>query len=96
MKKPTVCTVAYFNFKVTLAISINYTQMQWSYQALCDVDMKCAPDYEYEPVADLDMFPDLEEVEEYPEEGDDEAGHHHEEEPVVVSQSEGDQAREPG
>jgi hypothetical protein len=47
-------------------------------------------------VADLDVFPDLEEVEEDPEEGDDEAGDHHEEEPVVVSQSEGDQTREPG
>ncbi len=49
----------------------------------------------YAPLADLDVFPDLEEVEEYPEEGDDEAGDHHEEEPVVVSQPEGDQAREP-
>jgi hypothetical protein len=70
--------------------------MHGSYQALCDVAKKCASDHTYEPVADLDVFPDLEEVEEYPEECDDEAGDHHEEEPVVVSQPEGDQAREPG
>jgi hypothetical protein len=66
-------------------------QMRGSYQALCDVDKKT-----YAPLANLDVFPDLEEVEEYPEEGDDEAGDHHEEEPVIVSQPGGAQAREPG
>ncbi len=76
---------------VTFALSINCMQMYGSYQALCDVDKKT-----YAPLANLDVFPDLEEVEEYPEEGDDEAGHHHEEEPVVVSQPEWDQTREPG
>ncbi len=86
-------SVLNFNGNVTLAISINCMQMHRSYQALAK---KCALAHTYEPVTDLDVFPDLEEVEEYPEEGDDEAGDHHEEEPVVVSQPEGDQAREPG
>ena len=45
-------------------------------------------------MADLDVLPDLEEVEEDPEEGDDEAGHHHEQEPVVVSQPKGSRTRE--
>ena len=41
------------------------------------------------------MLPDLEQVEEDPEERDDEAGNHHEEEPVVVAQTRGYHTGEP-
>ena len=39
-------------------------------------------------VASPDCIPDLEEVEEGPQEGDDEGHHHHEQEVVVVTHSE--------
>jgi hypothetical protein len=44
---------------------------------------------------DLDVLPDLEEVEEDPEERDYEAGHNHEQEPMVVTQTKGNRSRKP-